>query len=78
MVPGDELNGTGAGASVDVLTKEMSPEDSSNVNCNDSTNSSSNKLFTLKKWNAVAMWSWDVDVEQVCYIITKERVKFLI
>lgn len=63
MVPGDELNGTGVGASVDVSTKEMSPEDSSNVNCNDTTNSSSNKLFTLKKWNAVAMWSWDVDCD---------------
>ena len=21
------------------------------------------KLFTLKKWNAVAMWSWDVDCD---------------
>ena len=25
------------------------------------------KLFTLKKWNAVAMWSWDVDCD-VCAI----------
>jgi len=23
----------------------------------------SGKLFTLKKWNAVAMWSWDVDCD---------------
>lgn len=21
------------------------------------------KLFTLKKWNAVAMWSWDVECD---------------
>lgn len=25
------------------------------------------KMFTLKKWNAVAMWSWDVECE-VCAI----------
>lgn len=23
----------------------------------------SDKLFTLKKWNAVAMWSWDVECD---------------
>lgn len=23
----------------------------------------SEKLFTLKKWNAVAMWSWDVECD---------------
>lgn len=22
-----------------------------------------NKLFTLKKWNAVAMWAWDVECD---------------
>nr|ACO11162.1 RING-box protein 2 [Caligus rogercresseyi] len=25
--------------------------------------SSSSKLFTLKRWNAVAMWSWDVECD---------------
>ncbi len=32
------------------------------------------KMFTLKKWNAVAMWSWDVECDtcaicrvQVCF-----------
>ena len=29
--------------------------------------SGSGKMFTLKKWNAVAMWSWDVECE-VCAI----------
>ena len=24
---------------------------------------SNEKLFTLKKWNAVAMWSWDVECD---------------
>ncbi|XP_017049539.1 RING-box protein 2 isoform X1 [Drosophila ficusphila] len=26
-----------------------------------------NKMFTLKKWNAVAMWSWDVECD-ICAI----------
>lgn len=25
------------------------------------------KMFTLKKWNAVAMWSWDVECD-ICAI----------
>lgn len=29
--------------------------------------SGTGKMFTLKKWNAVAMWSWDVECE-VCAI----------
>ncbi|KAI5755984.1 hypothetical protein M8J77_021193 [Diaphorina citri] len=27
------------------------------------TDSKSEKMFTLKKWNAVAMWSWDVECD---------------
>ena len=30
---------------------------------NRSTSKSSDKMFTLKKWNAVAMWSWDVECD---------------
>lgn len=26
-------------------------------------NSKNEKMFTLKKWNAVAMWSWDVECD---------------
>jgi len=29
----------------------------------DSDNQKSDKMFTLKKWNAVAMWSWDVECD---------------
>ncbi|KAG7201531.1 hypothetical protein KM043_004282 [Ampulex compressa] len=29
----------------------------------DGDNSKADKLFTLKKWNAVAMWSWDVECD---------------
>lgn len=25
--------------------------------------SKAEKMFTLKKWNAVAMWSWDVECD---------------
>lgn len=28
-----------------------------------SDNNKSDKMFTLKKWNAVAMWSWDVECD---------------
>lgn len=27
------------------------------------TNQSTDKMFTLKKWNLVAMWSWDVECD---------------
>ncbi|XP_011152469.1 RING-box protein 2 [Harpegnathos saltator] len=30
---------------------------------NDGDNQKSDKMFTLKKWNAVAMWSWDVECD---------------
>lgn len=60
MLSVNDVNGAEAATSIDTSAKEMSPDDSFNVNCNES---SSNKLFTLKKWNAVAMWSWDVDCD---------------
>lgn len=33
----------------------------------DSDSSKPDKMFTLKKWNSVAMWSWDVECE-ICAI----------
>uniref|UniRef100_A0A8C8CKQ8 RING-box protein 2 n=1 Tax=Oncorhynchus tshawytscha TaxID=74940 RepID=A0A8C8CKQ8_ONCTS len=30
---------------------------------NSGSKSSSDKMFSLKKWNAVAMWSWDVECD---------------
>lgn len=33
----------------------------------DSDSSKPEKMFTLKKWNSVAMWSWDVECE-ICAI----------
>lgn len=29
----------------------------------DAESQKSDKMFTLKKWNAVAMWSWDVECD---------------
>ncbi|KMQ93966.1 ring-box protein 2 [Lasius niger] len=29
----------------------------------DGDNQKNEKMFTLKKWNAVAMWSWDVECD---------------
>lgn len=31
------------------------------------SDSKPDKMFTLKKWNSVAMWSWDVECE-ICAI----------
>lgn len=28
-----------------------------------STQGQSQKIFELKKWNAVALWSWDIDID---------------
>ncbi|KAF5281690.1 hypothetical protein FQA39_LY17711 [Lamprigera yunnana] len=38
-------------------------EDNENVERMDIDNSKGEKMFTLKKWNAVAMWSWDVECD---------------
>ncbi|ALC41093.1 Roc2 [Drosophila busckii] len=32
-----------------------------------SVDNKAEKMFTLKKWNAVAMWSWDVECD-ICAI----------
>ena len=29
----------------------------------DSESQKTDKMFSLKKWNAVAMWSWDVECD---------------
>lgn len=37
--------------------------DDENGDRNDGETSKPEKMFTLKKWNAVAMWSWDVECD---------------
>ena len=39
----------------------------SNISSNKDNNNNRDTVFTLKKWNLVAMWSWDVECE-VCAI----------
>lgn len=42
--------------------KTMS-EESENVERAEGEIPKTEKMFTLKKWNAVAMWSWDVECD---------------
>jgi RING-box protein 2 len=35
------------------------------------------KLFTLKKWNAVAMWSWDVECDTCAICRVQVMGKYL-
>lgn len=42
----------------------MSAEDLAACDKGDNEGSTKpDKMFTLKKWNAVAMWSWDVECD---------------
>lgn len=41
----------------------MADENDSSCDKFDSDSGKSDKMFTLKKWNAVAMWSWDVECD---------------
>lgn len=41
----------------------MSGEDCDTLDRGDNDGQKSDKMFTLKKWNAVAMWSWDVECD---------------
>ncbi|KAI8438407.1 hypothetical protein MSG28_010941 [Choristoneura fumiferana] len=41
----------------------MSGEDCDALDRGDNDSQKSDKMFTLKKWNAVAMWSWDVECD---------------
>ncbi|KAL0851233.1 hypothetical protein ABMA28_007077 [Loxostege sticticalis] len=41
----------------------MSGEDCDALDRGDNDGQKSDKMFTLKKWNAVAMWSWDVECD---------------
>ena len=38
-------------------------EDTKMKDVTEPTCSKEEKMFTLKKWNAVAMWSWDVECD---------------
>lgn len=39
------------------------------------TEKAGEKMFTLKKWNAVAMWSWDVECDTcaICRVQVRSR-----
>lgn len=48
----------------------MADENDSSCDKFDNESSKPDKMFTLKKWNAVAMWSWDVECD-TCAICSK-------
>jgi len=41
----------------------MDDNDESQMDIDRSAGRNGDKMFTLKKWNAVAMWSWDVECD---------------
>ncbi len=50
----------------------MADENDSSCDKFDNESSKPDKMFTLKKWNAVAMWSWDVECD-TCAICSKSN-----
>lgn len=46
----------------------------------DAESQKSDKMFTLKKWNAVAMWSWDVECDTcaICRVQVMGKSTFCI
>ena len=55
-------------------TKKMETEETK-VNGGEEGERGGERMFTLKKWNAVAMWSWDVECDTCA--ICRVQVKFL-
>lgn len=45
----------------------MADDGENSVDNKPTDDSKPEKMFTLKKWNAVAMWSWDVECD-ICAI----------
>ena len=52
----------------------METEEAAKMNGGEEGDRGGERMFTLKKWNAVAMWSWDVECDtcaicrvQVCF-----------
>lgn len=59
-------SGTGADEMMDIGGAELD-------------NNKNEKMFTLKKWNAVAMWSWDVECDTcaICRVQVMGKPKLL-
>ena len=59
---------------VNVVKNDVHPV----IKNNNKTPVSSDTVFTLKRWNLVAMWSWDVECEVCAICRTPLMGKFLI
>lgn len=49
-----------------------------NAERGDGDTNKNDKMFTLKKWNAVAMWSWDVECDTCAICRVQVMGKLLI
>ncbi|CAD7015242.1 unnamed protein product [Ceratitis capitata] len=52
-------------------------ENSMDKQLNENDGGKPEKMFTLKKWNAVAMWSWDVECDTCAICRVQVMVVFL-
>lgn len=77
-VPSPEV---GPGASADDLNKDNNNSNSiSNTKTKDKESTSTKKVkkrFEIKKWNAVALWAWDINVEN-CAICRNHTMELCI
>lgn len=55
----------------------MSGEDCDALDRGDNDGQKPDKMFTLKKWNAVAMWSWDVECDTCAICRVQVMGKFI-
>ncbi|TDG50638.1 hypothetical protein AWZ03_002942 [Drosophila navojoa] len=57
----------------------MADDGENSVDNKPTDDSKPEKMFTLKKWNAVAMWSWDVecDICAICRVQVMAEHKML-
>ena len=51
----------------DDVDMEKTVEKATTAASSNESGAKSEKMFSLKRWNAVAMWSWDVECE-ICAI----------
>lgn len=56
----------------------MSGEDCDALDRGDNDGQKPDKMFTLKKWNAVAMWSWDVECDTCAICRVQVMGKFIL
>ena len=61
-----------------LLQAKMDDNADSQMDIDRSSGRTGEKMFTLKKWNAVAMWSWDVECDTfaICRVQVMGNLNF--